>query len=349
MEEISKCLPVSAQLLGSKLNTDVSEALQFLAAATQFELPDSQQYIKKSLVLSWSSEQSIKDLLMSVYVRLYLTPPEPSPPSSCSTYMASNLVALLDTPAVTLGDLSSLQQLINLLIKAGHIPKSVLGILWDVFSGSFPGSSPANSLNALILLTMMGESERESIQDNVSLLLEFGLKPNDIIKAKWSCIALQKLSGCVRDGRGLRYPPKHDIFVKISELLLATFKSHSTYHWSPLAEQAIILIYTLADRPDLIIEQIIKGMAARLFGGMTSSKTTPTNSVDEDSVGEPVIPSSISSLALSRFFYVLGQTAKQFLIHLEVNVSKERKRRRDEKKRAKTKKDNEVKEVRAMS
>ncbi|XP_019850191.1 PREDICTED: condensin complex subunit 1-like [Amphimedon queenslandica] len=341
VEEISKCLPVSAQLLGSKLNTDVSESLQFLAAAVQFELPDSQQYIKKSLVLSWSLEQSIKDLLISVYVRLYLTPPDSCPPGSSSSYIASNLIALLDTPTLTLGDLSSLQQLINLLIKAGHIPKPVLGILWDVFSGSFPGSSPANSLNALILLTMMGETERESIQANVLLLLEYGLKIDNLIKAKWSCIALQKLSGC---GHGLRYLPTHEIFVKISELLLATFESHSTYHWSPLAEQAIILIYALADGPDLIMGRIIKGMASRLFGGGACSKTTPTESIDEDSVGGFVIPSSISSLALSRFFYVLGQTAKQFLIHLEVSVSKERKRRRTDKKRAKTKEDNEVKE-----
>ena len=349
MEEISKCLPLSAQLLGSKLITDVSEALQFLAAATQFELPSSQQYINKSLVLSWSSEQSIKDLLMSIYVRLYLTPPDSCPPNSCSSYIASNLIALVDTASVSLGDLSSLQQLINLLIRAGHIPKSVLGVLWDVFSGRLPDCSPANSLTALILLTMIGETERESVRANASVLLEYGLKANDSIKSKWTCIALQKLSGCGSGGRGLKYPPTHEIFVKISELLLATFESRSSHYWSPFAEQAIILIYTLADGPNLIVEQIIKGMATRLFGGGAYSKTTPTNSMDEDSVtssvGGSVVSSPVSSLSLSRLFFIIGQTAKQFLIHLEVNISKERKRRRAYKEGVTTREDNGVKEV----
>ena len=305
-------------------------------AATQFNIATSQDYINKSLVLAWSSEQSIKDLLMSVYLRLYLTPPDSCPPNGRHTYIASNLIGLVSASSSTShGELASLQQLMIMLFDAGHVTRQAVAILWEVFAGRFPGCSPANSLASLILLTMIGESDTETLRNNLPLLLEHGIKRDDLILTKWTCIALQKLGGGRGDGRSLRFEPSHDIFVKISGLLLDTFESQSSMNWCPLAEQAVVLIYKLSEMPDTVMERVVKGMCRILFGdvGGTISQTTPTDttcggtsvSFERDSVSPP---SSVSSLSLSRLFFIMGQNAKQILVHIEVNISKEMKRRR---------------------
>lgn len=304
-------------------------------AATQFNIATSQDYINKSLVLAWSSEQSIKDLLMSVYVRLYLTPPDSCPPNGRHTYIASNLIGLVSASSTSHGELTSLQQLMIMLFDASHVTRQAVAILWEVFAGRFPGCSATNSLASLILLTMIGESDTETLRNNLPLLLEHGIKRDDLILTKWTCIALQKLGGGRGNGRSLRFEPSHDIFVKISGLLLDTFESQSSMNWCPLAEQAVVLIYKLSEMPDTVMERVVKGMCRRLFGdvGGAISQTTPTDttcggtgvSFERDSVPPP---SSVSSLSLSRLFFIMGQNAKQILVHIEVNISKEMKRRR---------------------
>lgn len=251
-------------------------------------------------MLIWSGEQSIRELVTTVYVRLFLTPPTNCP--SPNVLIVNNLLTLIK--GASIGELTSLEEMIITLMNKGHLPNPVLSILWDVFSGRVPNSSP---LLALILLTMAAREDPNIIKTNLSLLINHGLQTNNLILSKWTCIALQRL-------QDQRITPHHLIFTKLSDLLINTCTSDHTHHWMPLAEQGIILIYKLGECPDNIMENIIKRISINVFN--KGPETTPTN--------------SISSLALSRLFFLLGQVAKQQLIHVEVHVNKELKKRRND-------------------
>lgn len=69
---MSSCIPVCTRLLGSKVNTDVLESLEFLATAVEFKVQGSREGVRKALALVWSKEQQIKDNLVQVYLRLYI-------------------------------------------------------------------------------------------------------------------------------------------------------------------------------------------------------------------------------------------------------------------------------------
>ena len=69
---MSSCIPVCTGLLGSKVNTDVLESLEFLATAVEFKVQGSREGVRKALPLVWSKEQQIKDNVVQVYLRLYL-------------------------------------------------------------------------------------------------------------------------------------------------------------------------------------------------------------------------------------------------------------------------------------
>lgn len=319
IENISECLPLASQLLGSKVNSDVIEALEFLAVAQEFNIACSRESIRKALVLVWSSEQTVRELVMKVYIRLYLSPLQDSPPQSRYSLIVRNLLSLVKD--ASLGEMASLEEMIMLLMKNDDLPKQVLGILWDMFTGKVVGSSPTNSKLALMLVTMAARENQDVVRSNLQLLLEYGLKRDDLVLSRLTCTALQRLSKSHH-----RLTSSHEIFVKLGNLLVDTYASLSSSNWCPLTEQAVVTIYLLSEQPDSILENIIKRICSHLFSEEGVTPSQYENELISSSFGCD-IPDP--SLALSRLFFLLGHVAKQQLVHIEVSISKELKRRRN--------------------
>ena len=99
------CVPVAAQLLGSRVTSDILEALEFLAVCQQFGLQGAHDGLRKALALVWSSETSVKTAVTNVYVRLYLTPDETASSQQQVTDVVRNLLSLVS--GATVGELTS--------------------------------------------------------------------------------------------------------------------------------------------------------------------------------------------------------------------------------------------------
>ena len=132
-------------------------------------------------------------------------------------------------------------------------------------------------------------------------------------------------------------------------------------HWIPLAEQAIGLIYKLAEHPDTICANVIKSQAAAIkaYGTKTGqssvyhvpiiqhrsndkraekfaihkfffgSVVAPTDSEDDSAaVSGEVVHLRCPTTVVTRFLFVCGHVALQELIHLDVAIFSELKRRR---------------------
>lgn len=318
---MSQAIPLASQLLGSKLATDILEALEFLAAAQQFDLPGAHEGIRKALVLVWSSEQSVRDVVMNIYIRQYLCSSQEISTQAHYSVIVGNLLSLID--GATLGELASLEEMIVLLMKRGHLPKQVLGILWDVFAGRVPGTSSNNARHSIMLIAMATRGDPDVVRSNLNLLLEQGLKKDDLIKACWSCIALQRLFSTGEEIS--KFSSSHSIFAKLSELLVDTIDNIFTSHWCPLAEQVISTIYQLSEQPDSTVELILRELCYQIFGrDITDNLESSQN--DNEPSPDPSLNNPL--LALSRLLFVFGHTAKQHLVHLEVTISKELKKRR---------------------
>lgn len=127
----------------------------------------------------------------------------------------------------------------------------------------------------------------------------------------------------------------------------------SLSHWLPLAEQAIITIYGLAEQPDILCGQLLQqllsasGLDVPFNPIATSSQGTP----GREGLGLEEVELQVESLVLARLLSCVGNVAQQQLVHLEVTVNKELKRQRqDEQERKSSRKrgDNQ-KKVRIQS
>lgn len=70
---LQDCVPIAVQLLGSKVASDVLEALEFLCVCKQFKLSQASEGLRKSLMLVWSKDENIRKALINTYIRIYFT------------------------------------------------------------------------------------------------------------------------------------------------------------------------------------------------------------------------------------------------------------------------------------
>ena len=231
---------------------------------------------------------------------------------------------------------------------------------------------------------MLALARRGVVQDRVDVLLKIGLGPMgkvgppdpcniflshlwniqaDLILAKYTCVALQRLNGSAKKVKGslldksLRVEMDSPVFRKLQEAIEHPCRSRE---WFGLAEQAINTVYALGDQPEVLSNTIIKNLTRRAFRRREKKSTSspapedqPSSSVpnsvamDEDprppstqalistQPGSTVNPARKSddtgdAFELSQLLFVVGHVAIKHIVYLEL-VEREWKRQKQEK------------------
>ena len=176
-------------------------------------------------------------------------------------------------------------------------------MLWDVFTQRVPGTTIEETRSAVLILSMAGGADREIIKSNIDILVSHGLGGSgtgsgtcpDLLLAKYTCMALQKLSaakgrkGQVAD-KPFRLLPSHQMFQRISSILIDELTNMETSHWSSFTEQAIATIYKLSDQPDEVCSSLLKSLAAKMFSA--AEACSPAMEVAEEGDGGGGVPPS---------------------------------------------------------
>ncbi|CAH1774609.1 unnamed protein product [Owenia fusiformis] len=343
--QVQQAIPVICQLLGSKNTTDILEAMEFFVTAFEFGVSNSMLGIRRMLALIWSKEQSVKDSLVVAYKRLYLSPVGGTARQQ-SLAIVKNLTAL--TYGATLGDLTSLEEMVCEFAKSEDIDSGVIKMLWERFAKKVPNTSDEESRGALLLLGMAAGHEENIIKSNVDVLVSEGLGErgkNDFQLAKDTCIALLKLGGTKKAKAGsfvepFRFPQDHDIFTRLADILVAGVSNLESPFWVPMGEQAINVIYKLAEHPDVIATDIVMRLIKEIKGtsesGVSSQENMELDTINESQELNTNNPERASlsptefncpSGILTRLLSLAGHIALRHLVHLDVAVFGELKRR----------------------
>ena len=338
-QSMSQCIPVAAKLLGSKVTSDIFESLCFISVAVQFRIKGASECLRHALGLIWSREQQICDALVSTYCRVYLTPTQGQDET---TELTNNLLSLVD--GATCSELASLEKLLGSLPQS-TLPPSVEKQLWDLFKRTTHQSRAQNARNALLILSMV--SDRTSVHSHLEALVQRGLDTRgspDLTLAKHTCTILRKFlstkkkKGSASEGaeKPVRLAPDHPLFHQLVTLMVVHASNPHTLQWCPFAEQAVSTMYCLAEHPDKICASLLKALAARVLGTRQSSggdeevdmgAPLAASSQDPSQKVESSAPPPVNPLFLSRLLHVVGHVAEQQMIHLEVSISTELKRR----------------------
>lgn len=318
-EKLQETMPIVSDLLGSKNVSDVKEAILFIESANRYAVGNACVGVRKMLSLIWSKEESVKEAVLDAYSRLFLTAKRPEA-------IANSLVQL--THGCNLGELTSLEEMVCILMRTDRLPGAAIKALWAMFS--MKGSVTAEqSIRALIVLGQAAQADPSIIKRNAGLLVSIGFGPrahDSMSLVEYSCVALQKLAPVAKKGQkateAVLYDAKDDLF---SQLVNAVVRNDEDEipGWFAAAEQAINTVYLLSENPDSICTQIIQRLCCNVFPDAATAK-----------------PAQVA-----RVLFVVGHVALKQLVHLE-KIEGEVKRRvrlqeEKEKKNAKDKNSDE--------
>ncbi|BEJ11951.1 hypothetical protein CspHIS471_0204110 [Cutaneotrichosporon sp. HIS471] len=371
INQIEGAIPTLCELLVSTNKSEVLEAMRFFRTAYEYNIESSEQGIKTMLHLIWTKDnnattedgtdgRSIRGNLIEVYRSLYFDVVPDLAPKQQVNRIAKNM--LERTYGATLAELTSLEELMRTMMADGGVHPDVINKLWQVYTTGQEIPKPQRQ-GAIIILGMLAVAKREVVAERVEPLLKIGLGQhgqNDLVLARYTCIALQRLGGSAKKVKGsltnktMRLPMDNAIFLKLQHIIERPSRSPQ---WFAMAEQAINTIYLLGEQPDALCGTLIRNMTAKVAKQAASQAPSPPPEAVEE-LADPASPTKagspkasltrsnsegsmqtavtslgvdeVSAYALAQLVFIVGHIALKHIVYLEL-VEREFKRRKDEK------------------
>ncbi|KAG7094848.1 hypothetical protein E1B28_005656 [Marasmius oreades] len=368
IRQLDAATEIVLKLLGSTNKAEVLEGIHFFEVAHEYKLTYTEEGLRQMMHLIWSKDNSvttsedgteqlkgIRSRLLECYRNLYFVVHAGEEAQSQVNRIARNMIEL--TYGATLAELTSLEEMIRVMIEDRQIHPDVVNKLWQIF-GKDRQLPKQQRRGAIIIIGMMALAKRSVLADRVETMLKVGLGAlgkADLTLARYTCVALQRLNGSAKKVKGslhnktLRLPMDNAVFRKLQEVIERPCRSKE---WFGVAEQAINTIYALGEHPDRLCNDIIKKLTFRAFtprnrtsGAEQTQANGDPDAMDQDhpedvsqtSDQPPSQAGKDDSLGdafeLSQLLFVVGHIAIKHIAFLEI-VEREWKRQKDEKQAA---------------
>ncbi|KAG5344488.1 CND1 protein, partial [Acromyrmex charruanus] len=313
--ELEKAIPMAEKLLFSTCAGDAVESCTFLGTAFQFGVTGAADSMREALFQVFHRDQSVRNNVAIVYKEIYLDMNNDKRSiRQIAVARANRLIELMKE--LKPGQSLALTLLIVTWYENGELNSELLQVLWEKFSMKYPDTSLIDSRTALMIITMIAQAKSNIASDNLDVLMKIGFGPRakgDLLLVRDACRMLLKIKQNSKDVEKppLRYPNDHDMFKEIMMLLTEFFTSTEENAYISFATDAINVIYHLANQPDKLIKELLLSITEK-----SQFMNKETNEI-----------SDVSSFVLSKLLYIIGHVAIKQLVHLDVSIYKELKRR----------------------
>ncbi|KAI9873863.1 MAG: Condensin complex subunit, partial [Pleopsidium flavum] len=348
IEVLHDASSVVCQLLSSKNKSEVIEAMDFFVVIDAYKFETARTGIRRMLRLIWTKGNSdegkgVQSHLIECYKGLFFDAPDSFTGNDAANYIARNMISL--TFGATPAELTSLEQLLSTMMKAGHVSDLVITKLWQVYGVQKKEISKSQRRGAIIVLGMLAMADPGIVVKEMETMLRIGLGNlgrADLALAKYTCIALKRINSGGRQAKESRtvtskLPNDHAILSRLAEM---TELVSDSKEWFGVAEQAVGAIYTLSKYPDTLCSDILRRKTRYVFQQRTGQKTLEATECMESENALPSPPPEESrkeqqdSLALSQLLFLVGHIAIKQIVHLEL-CELDFKRRKTEKEKSK--------------
>jgi condensin complex subunit 1 len=342
IEVLHSATTIICQLLGSKNKSEVIEAMDYFKIGDAYKIEQNKLGIRRMLRLIWTKGNSdegkgVQNHLIESYKSLFFEAPDSFSANDAANYIARNMISL--TFGATPAELTSLEQLLSTMMKAGHIPDLVVSKLWQVYGVQKREISRSQRRGAIIVLGMLATASPDIVVGELETMLRIGLGSlgrKDLQLAKYTCIALRRISPTGRQSQETavkfsKLPSDHAVLAKLAAIIEITSDSKE---WYGVAEQAIGAIYVLAKHPDNLCSEILRRKTKHVFAPHHKPSTPPkaegdamdVDMMEVDEQPEPEVaqeakpeePRQKGSTALAQLLFIVGHVAIKQIVHLEL-------------------------------
>lgn len=230
IEVLHDATPVVCQLLSSKNKSEVIEAMDFFVVIDAYKIEAARTGIRRMLRLIWTKGNSdegkgVQTHLIDCYRGLFFIAPDTFAENDAANYIARNMISL--TFGATPAELTSLEQLLGMMMKAQHISELVVTKLWQVYGVQKQEISKNQRRGAIIVLGMLAMADTEVVIKEMSTMLRIGLGPlgrADLALAKYTCVALRRINPSKRQAKDAttaapKMPNDHAVLARLASIV----------------------------------------------------------------------------------------------------------------------------------
>ncbi|RMZ76771.1 hypothetical protein DV737_g4643, partial [Chaetothyriales sp. CBS 132003] len=343
IEVIHESSDTACQLLSARNKSEVLEAMDFFVIINAYKVETASTGIRRMLRLIWTKGNSdegkgVQTHLIDCYKGLFFDAPDPLNANDTANFIARNMISL--TFGASPAELTSLEQLLSTMFKAGHISQLVVTKLWQIY-GVNKDISKSQRRGAIIVLGMISLADPHVVINETDTMLRVGLGPlgkADLALAKFTCVALQRMVPPAKKAHDKAIPGidrmanDNAVLCMLAALLLTPSASQD---WYGMAEQAVSAIYVLSKHPDILCSEILRHKTRLVFQqtkNRTSLSPSPSPEPDAMEVDQPeqhsaepppeleseTSPRQKPAIALSQLLFVVGHIAIKQIVHLEL-------------------------------
>ncbi|TMS10906.1 Condensin complex subunit 1 [Larimichthys crocea] len=331
--QVERAISVINSMLYWKTTSVVQEAVQFCVTVCEFSVANSVSGVRKMLPLVWSTDAAIKDAVVQAYRRLYLNPQGDTVRMKAQTLVDSLSELMVDA---SLGTIQCLEEIVQEFFgSSSNLQITVVQVLWERFTGKRE-TSGLHRRAAVLLLGMAARAEREVVLSNLDTLCSVALGEKvteDFLLARDAVITICSITDHVRQSKGapFRLPQDHQLFTCLTQAVAEGVVIEDPY-WQSFMEQAVRLIYFLAESPDQLCSRLLQRSSRLLLdqiseGGEINKDAGQTQDGSQES-GEQ--GEQVNCVCLAQLLALCGCVAFWQVSHLERSVSAELRRRRGE-------------------
>ena len=331
IEVLHDASSIVCQLLSSRNKSEVIEAMDYFVIIDAYKVETARTGIRRMLRLIWTKGNSdegkgVQSHLIECYKGLFFEAPDSFIENDAANYIARNMISL--TFGATPAELTSLEQLLSTMLKAGHVPELVITKLWQVYGVQKKEISRNQRRGAIIVLGMLAMADPDIVVKEMETMLRIGLGSlgrADLSLAKYTCVALKRIHSSGRQAKeprtATKLPNDHAILSRLAEM---TELVSDSKEWFGVAEQAIGAIYTLSKYPDTLCSDILRHKTRSVFQQRVKDDileaTENLNIQDAPPSPPPEEPrkKQQGSLALSQLLFIVGHIAIKQIVHLEL-------------------------------
>ena len=217
------------QLLSSKNKSEVIEAMDFFVVIDAYKVEAARAGIRRMLRLIWTKGNSdegkgVQTHLVDCYKNLFFDAPDTFSENDAANYIARNMISL--TFEATPAELTSLEQLLSTMMKAGHVSELVITKLWQVYGVQKKEISRNQRRGAIVVLGMLALAEPEVVIPEMETMLRIGLGGlgrTDLALAKYTCVALRRINPSrkqVKESAAIspKLPNNHPVLLKLASM-----------------------------------------------------------------------------------------------------------------------------------
>lgn len=357
IESVHEASEIVCQLLSAKNKSEVIEAMDFFVVIDAYKVETARIGIRRMLRLIWTKGNSdegkgVQSHLIDCYKGLFFDAPESFNGNDAANFIARNMISL--TFGASPAELTSLEQLLSTMVKAGHVSELVINKLWQVY-GVQKDISGAQRRGAIIVLGMIALADQNIVVKEIETMLRIGLGQygsSDLLLVKFTCIALKRMIPAAKKAQernvsGIsKMANDHAVLTELASLMLISTDSQD---WFGMAEQAISAIYVLSNHPDVLCSEVLR-QKTRLVFQQTREAPSLSRAASPDSANsereensQPAIAviepqeeaKQKPSVALSQLLFAVGHIAIKQIVHLEL-CEMDFKRRKQEQEKSKS-------------